>query len=314
MEDVRIDAVVVQKIGRPTPNILMSFAQLERDVNRPVLSDERVQFDPAAQVELKLKTPWKDGTTQLVMRPLDFAQQLATRSRPRQRSCRTLSPFLGRTMAFEFPIPRSHGRVVRQHGGTNAAVTGDATGPVEYRFTADPELLSGTVGTHARHDQIQKWLARGNVLLQFLEPDRVPVCAGVDFCMGVWSWAAVAQQLQCRSGSSRDFARGIQLPEPVGGEFCQTAVAGLALLQRRCTFLHDAVESICLAAENSYRDTLKIWSVESLATSVAVMPSLLSVILKLAIPLPPVSLAPKQPLVSTETLSTLNSLLVALYE
>jgi hypothetical protein len=32
---------------------------------------------PAGQVELKLKTPWRDGTTHLVMSPLEFMQRLA---------------------------------------------------------------------------------------------------------------------------------------------------------------------------------------------------------------------------------------------
>jgi hypothetical protein len=71
-----------------------------------------------------------------------------------------------------------------------------------------------------------------------------------------------------------------------------------------------------LAAGDSYRDTLKNCSVASLPTAVAVLPSLPSVKLKLAIPLPPMfpSLRPAQPLVSTETLSTLNCLLTASYE
>jgi hypothetical protein len=37
----------------------------------------RVKLDEAGQVELKLKTPWRDGTTQLVMSPLEFMQRLA---------------------------------------------------------------------------------------------------------------------------------------------------------------------------------------------------------------------------------------------
>jgi len=36
-----------------------------------------VQLNAAGQVELKLKTPWRDGTTHLVMNPLDFTQRLA---------------------------------------------------------------------------------------------------------------------------------------------------------------------------------------------------------------------------------------------
>jgi len=36
-----------------------------------------VQLNAAGQVELKLKTPWRDGTTHLVMSPLEFLQRLA---------------------------------------------------------------------------------------------------------------------------------------------------------------------------------------------------------------------------------------------
>ncbi len=48
-----------------------------RYITRPALSDERGQVNAAGQVELKLKTPWRDGTTHLVMTPLVFMQRLA---------------------------------------------------------------------------------------------------------------------------------------------------------------------------------------------------------------------------------------------
>lgn len=51
--------------------------QLCRYITRPALSDERVQLNTVGQVELKLKTPWRDGTTHLVMSPLEFMQRLA---------------------------------------------------------------------------------------------------------------------------------------------------------------------------------------------------------------------------------------------
>jgi hypothetical protein len=51
--------------------------QLCRYITRPALSDQRVQLNDAGQVELKLKTPWRDGTTHLVMSPLEFMQRLA---------------------------------------------------------------------------------------------------------------------------------------------------------------------------------------------------------------------------------------------
>ena len=36
-----------------------------------------MQVNAAGQVELKLKTPWRDGTTHLVLSPLEFMQRLA---------------------------------------------------------------------------------------------------------------------------------------------------------------------------------------------------------------------------------------------
>jgi hypothetical protein len=51
--------------------------QLCRYITRPALADERVQLNAAGQVELKLKTPWRDGTTHLVMSPLEFMQRVA---------------------------------------------------------------------------------------------------------------------------------------------------------------------------------------------------------------------------------------------
>ncbi|MFZ2989202.1 transposase [Ideonella sp.] len=51
--------------------------QLCRYITRPARSDERVPLNAAGQVELKLKKPWRDGTTHLVMSPLEFMQRLA---------------------------------------------------------------------------------------------------------------------------------------------------------------------------------------------------------------------------------------------
>ncbi len=50
---------------------------------------QRVQTNAAGQVVLKLKTPWRDGTTHLVMSPLAFMQRLAALvPRPRLRLIR----------------------------------------------------------------------------------------------------------------------------------------------------------------------------------------------------------------------------------
>jgi hypothetical protein len=66
--------------------------QLCRSITRPALSDERVRCNAAGQVELKLKTPWRDGTTHLVMTPLEFMPRLAA------------------------PIPRPRVHLIRFHG------------------------------------------------------------------------------------------------------------------------------------------------------------------------------------------------------
>jgi hypothetical protein len=49
-----------------------ALQRLCRYVTRPALANERVQTNGAGQVVLKLKTSWRDGTTHLVMSPLEF--------------------------------------------------------------------------------------------------------------------------------------------------------------------------------------------------------------------------------------------------
>ena len=54
-----------------------SLEQLCRYIARPALANERVQCNTAGQVVLKLKTPWRDGTTHQGTPPLEFMQRLA---------------------------------------------------------------------------------------------------------------------------------------------------------------------------------------------------------------------------------------------
>jgi hypothetical protein len=51
--------------------------QLSRCITRPALFHERVRLNAAGQVELKLTTPWRYGTTHLAMSPIEFMQRLA---------------------------------------------------------------------------------------------------------------------------------------------------------------------------------------------------------------------------------------------
>ena len=48
--------------------------RLCRYITRPALSDERVRLNATGQVQLELNTHWRDGTTHLVMSPLEFMQ------------------------------------------------------------------------------------------------------------------------------------------------------------------------------------------------------------------------------------------------
>ncbi len=69
-----------------------SLEQLCRYITRPALANERVQTNAAGQVVLELKTPWRDGTTHLVMSPLEFMQRLAALvPRPRLHLIRLVS-------------------------------------------------------------------------------------------------------------------------------------------------------------------------------------------------------------------------------
>ena len=69
-----------------------ALEQLCRYITRPALANECVQTNTAGQVVLKLKTPWRDGTTHLVISPLEFMQRLAALvPRPRLHLIRLVS-------------------------------------------------------------------------------------------------------------------------------------------------------------------------------------------------------------------------------
>ena len=51
--------------------------QLCRYITRPAIANERLERNRAGQVVLQLKSPYKDGTTHIVMEPLEFMERLA---------------------------------------------------------------------------------------------------------------------------------------------------------------------------------------------------------------------------------------------
>jgi Putative transposase len=61
--------------------------RLCRYITRPAIANERLKRNPAGQVVLQLKSPWRDATTHIVMSPLELMQRLAALvPRPRLHS------------------------------------------------------------------------------------------------------------------------------------------------------------------------------------------------------------------------------------
>src|SRR5262245_51363548 len=61
----------------------LELEQLCRHITRPAIANERLKRNRAGQVVLQLKSPYKDGTTHIVMEPLEFMERLLTRGPPR---------------------------------------------------------------------------------------------------------------------------------------------------------------------------------------------------------------------------------------
>src|SRR4051794_31555898 len=51
--------------------------RLCRYITRPAIANERLKRNRAGQVVLQLKSPWRGGTTHIVMSPLELTQRLA---------------------------------------------------------------------------------------------------------------------------------------------------------------------------------------------------------------------------------------------
>jgi hypothetical protein len=58
-------------------NDRQGIEQLCRYITRPAISNERLSINRDGNVLLKLKTPWRNGTTHIVLTPMEFMQRLA---------------------------------------------------------------------------------------------------------------------------------------------------------------------------------------------------------------------------------------------
>ncbi len=91
--------------------------QLCRYITRPAIANERLKLNRAGDVVLQLKSPYRDGTTHIVMSPLEFMQRLVAL------------------------VPRPRLNLIRFHGvlAPNAKLRAEVTpgGPVTVSDTAD---------------------------------------------------------------------------------------------------------------------------------------------------------------------------------
>ena len=84
--------------------------RLCRYVTRPPISEQRLSLTKRGQVRVKLKTPWRNGTTHIVLEPLEFIARLAALV-PRPRS------HLVRYHGVFAPNHRYRHQVVKAHQG-----------------------------------------------------------------------------------------------------------------------------------------------------------------------------------------------------
>ncbi len=54
-----------------------------RYIARPAIANERLALTGQAEVRYRLKTPYRDGTTHIILEPLDFSRSCAS-LRPRR--------------------------------------------------------------------------------------------------------------------------------------------------------------------------------------------------------------------------------------
>ena len=122
---------------------------------RPALANERVQTNAAGQVVLKLKTPWRDGSTHLVLSPLEFMQRLAALvQRPRLH------------------LIRFHG-VLAHNAKLRALVV-----PQEPEPAAQESMLSACEPNCAHHRPVRLSWAKLRKRVFDLDLEHCPKCGG----------------------------------------------------------------------------------------------------------------------------------------
>ena len=145
-------------------------------ITRPALANERVQTNAAGQVVLKLKTPWRDGTTHLVMSPLEFMQRLAALvPRPRLHLIR-FGVRITSLREVSGPPLREHG-VLAPNAKLRALVVPQVV-PQESEPAAQPAKPAECEARCARHRPVRLGWARLLKRVFDLDLEHCPNCSG----------------------------------------------------------------------------------------------------------------------------------------
>ena len=122
-------------------------------MTRPAIAHERLERNHAGDVVLKLKSPYQDGTTHIVMSPLEFMQRLAAL------------------------VPRPRLNLIRFHGvlAPNATLRSEII-PDAPKNDKDP----GDAQVHASHCSTSSRISWARLLKRVFDIDieRCPHCGG----------------------------------------------------------------------------------------------------------------------------------------
>jgi hypothetical protein len=123
--------------------------ELCRYITRPAIANERLKRNRAGQVVLQLKSPYKDGTTHIVMEPLEFMERLAAL----------------------VPRPRLH--LIRFHGvlAPNAKLRRQIVPAPAERAAAPPTDHASAQGETPR-------MSRARLLKRVFDIEHCPNCGG----------------------------------------------------------------------------------------------------------------------------------------
>ncbi len=81
--------------------------RLARYIGRPPISDDRLSRDSNGYVQIRLKRPWSDGTSQIVLSPLTFISRLvALVAPPRKNQVRYFGVFAPRSKLRHLIVPQ----------------------------------------------------------------------------------------------------------------------------------------------------------------------------------------------------------------